>query len=55
MAAKNAYINNRTKENYSEYISEYMTICSNLKELLSIKFLTNDEFYHIREKIKEGI
>lgn len=55
MAAKNTYINNRTKENYSEYISEYMTICSNLKELLSIKFLTNDEFYHIREKIKEGI
>lgn len=55
MAAKIAYINNRTKENYSEYISEYMTICSNLKELLSIKFLTNDEFYHIREKIKEGI
>ena len=55
MAAKKAYINNRTKENYSEYISEYMTICSNLKELLSIKFLTNDEFYHIREKIKEGI
>ena len=55
MAAKNAYINNRTKENYSEYISEYMTICSNLKELLSIKFLTNDEFYHIREKINEGI
>lgn len=55
MAAKNAYINNRTKENYFEYISEYMTICSNLKELLSIKFLTNDEFYHIREKIKEGI
>lgn len=55
MTAKNAYISNRTKENYSEYISEYMTMCSNLKELLSVKILTNDEFYHIREKIKEGI
>lgn len=55
MTAKNAYINNKTKDNYSEYISEYMTICSNLKELLSIKFLTNEEFYYIREKIKEGV
>ena len=55
MTAKNAYINNKTKDNYSEYISEYMTICSNLKELLSIKFLTDDEFYLIREKIKEGV
>ena len=53
MTAKNAYINNKTKDNYSEYISEYMTICSNLKELLSIKFLTDDEFYYIRERIKE--
>ena len=55
MTSKNAYINNKTKDNYSEYISEYMTICSNLKELLSIKFLTDDEFYLIREKIKEGV
>lgn len=55
MTAKNAYINNKTKDNYSEYISEYMTICSNLKELLSIKFLTDEEFYYIREKIKEGV
>ena len=55
MTAKNAYINNKTKGNYSEYISEYMTICSNLKELLSIKFLTDEEFYYIREKIKEGV
>ena len=53
MTAKNSYINNKTKDNYSEYISEYMTICSNLKELLSIKFLTDDEFYYIRERIKE--
>ena len=52
MTAKNAY--NKTKDNYSEYISEYMMICSNLKELLSIKFLTSDEFYYIREKIKKG-
>ena len=49
MTAKNAYINNKTKDNYSEYISEYMTICSNLKELLSIKFLTDDKFYQIRQ------
>lgn len=55
MTAKNAYINNKTKDNYSEYISEYMTICSNLKELLSIKFLTDNEFYYIRERIKEGV
>ena len=53
--SKECLYQQQDEENYSEYISEYMTICSNLKELLSIKFLTNDEFYHIREKIKEGI
>lgn len=55
MAAKNNYIKNPSTDNYIELASEYLSMESGLKEMMSINYLTKEEFLHIRKKIKEGI
>lgn len=55
MIAKNEYAKNPSTDNYIELASEYLAIESGLKEMVSINYLTREEFLHIRKKIKEGI
>lgn len=55
MHTKNIYLKDRSDKNYLELTFAYTAMDSHLKELLSDGFLTLDEMYLIREKLKEGV
>lgn len=52
---KEIYIKEKTNQNYVCLTLIYAGVDATLKDLLNRGILSSDEFYHIREKLKEGL